>query len=240
MGKINMKKQIKCRVVFVVGGKGGVGKSWVISMTAQNLEANGIRYALIDGDDETSTTTRFFPTAIFLSIRSSVEIDRIVQMACDGAHDVILVDLPARAGDEFGDWFQVVPYQELEELGIRFTGIGVICGNKDSIECILRWLEFLGNHVDPVLALNRRDNLSIYENSRARQQFLAAGYPEIEIPKLEDRLVTELDKANWTINHALAATEPHFLTQLMSRARLRRYRDQVFAELNKIKTLIVP
>jgi hypothetical protein len=235
-----MKKHIKCRVVFVVGGKGGVGKSWVISLTAQHLEAKAIRFVLIDGDDETSTTTRFFPTAIFLSIRSSVEIDRIVQMACAGTHEVILVDLPSRAGNEFRQWFGIVPWEELEELGIRFTGVGVICGNKDCIECILWWLEFLGHHVDPVLALNRRDNLSLYEGSRARQQFLTAGYPEIEIPKLEDRLGTELDKANWTIGHALAATEPHFLTQLMSRARLRRYRDQVFAEFDKIKSLLIP
>jgi hypothetical protein len=230
----------KCLIVFVIGGKGGVGKSWLVGLLVQWLELLGVVFGLFDCDDETSTTTRFFPAAQFLAIRSSAEIDRIVQLAAEGKYAVIVVDLPARAGDEFQQWFSIVPWQELAEIGVRFTAVGVISGSKDSIECVLNWQEFLGDHVGYVIALNRRDKLDIYESSRARQQFQAAGYPEIEIPKLDEKFAAALDKSNWTINQALTATEPHLLTQLMSRARLRRYRDEIFVQFNKVKTYLLP
>lgn len=230
----------KCIVVFTIGGKGGVGKSWVVSLLVQWLEILAMIFAIIDCDDETSTTTRFFPKALFMAIRSNTEIDQIVQLASEGKYSVIVVDLPARAGDEFQSWFALVPWEELKELGVHFTAIGVVCGNKDSIECILRWREFLGENVSYVLALNRRDKLDIYESSRARQEFLAAGYPEVEIPKLDEKFAAALDKSNWTISAALNSVEAHYLTQLMSRARLRRYQAQVFEEFNKIKTYLLP
>jgi hypothetical protein len=235
-----MNKPTKCRIVFTMGGKGGAGKSGVISKIAQKLQRDGIEFVIVDADDETSTTSRFFPSAIFIAIRSILDIDRIVEMALSGKYSVILVDLPARASAEFSEWVKVVPWEELREMGIAWTAIGVVCGNKDSIECILNWIEFLGSNVDYVIVLNRRDCLTLYEESRARQTFIAAGYQEIEIAKLDERYSYELDKKSWTITAALNSSEPHFLTQLMSRARLRRYLDTVFLELDKIGPLLHP
>ena len=150
------------------------------------------------------------------------------------------VGAPARAGDEFQGWFGIVPWDELTELGIRFTALCVVAGAKDSIESVLRWREFLGDHVDYVLALNQRDDLSIFMSSRARDQFNAAGVVTVEIPKLDERFAAALDRANWTLSAALASTDPNFLTQIMSRARLRRYRDQVFTQFESTKPLLIP
>jgi hypothetical protein len=236
-----MKAKITCRLVYTVGGKGGGGKSFCVSLLTQYLDSLNITYKLYDCDDETSTTSRLFPqSAKFLAIRSASEIDHLVQTATEGKVEVVLVDLPARAGDEFQNWFSIVPWDELATLGVRFTSIGVVSGAKDSIEAILRWCEFVGSNVDHVLALNRRDDLSIYESSNARCKFRSEGVPEIEIPKLDERFAAALDRANWPISTALASSEPHFLTQLMSRARLRRYRDQVFTQFETIKHLLIP
>ena len=235
-----MKTKIRCRVVFTVGGKGGIGKSWLIGLLAQWLEFQRASFQVYDGDEETSTTSRFLSAAKFLAIRSSVEIDQLVQVAAEGQYQTILVDLPARAGDEFQNWFAVVPWDELSELGIRFTALCVVAGAKDSIEAVLRWREFLGNYVDYVLALNQRDDLGIFLSSRARDQFNAAGVVTVEIAKLDERFATALDRANWTLTAALTSTAPHFLTQIMSRARLRKYRDQVFAQFEIIKHLLIP
>jgi hypothetical protein len=235
-----MKTPVKCRIVIVVGGKGGVGKSIAVSLCAQFLSERGVAFLLIDGDEETSTTTRFFPSARFLNIRSSVEIDAIVQLAAEGQYQTILVDLPARAGEEFQDWLKVVPWDQLAELGIAFTFLGVVAGNKDALECIVRWFDYPGNNGDKVLFLNRRDRLDLYEASNSRQSFLAAGYPEVEIAKLEETLATELDRKNWTITAALEAKEPHLLTQIMSRSRLRKYLEVAFSRLSIIKHLLIP
>lgn len=235
-----MSPKISCRIVFVVGGKGGVGKSWLIGLVAQWIELLGVGFALFDCDDETSTTSRFFPEARFLAIRSAVEIDQIVQLAAEGKYSVLLVDLPARAGDEFKDWFGVVPWDEFANEGIRFTALGVVSGAKDSIEAILRWREFLDDHVDYLIALNRRDNLDIYLTSHSREQFRTAGIPEIEIPRLDERFAAALDRSNWTIAAALKCAEPHFLTQIMSRSRLHRYREDVFRQFEAIRHLFIP
>lgn len=235
-----MSSKLKCRICFVVGGKGGVGKSFCIGLAKSWADANGIDVLLYDCDDETSSTSRFQAEARFLAIRSASEIDALIQAAITENYRLILVDLPARAGDEFQNWFSIVPWNELGDLGVRFTAIGVISGAKDSLEAVLRWREFLGEHVDYLIALNHRDSLDIYLSSRSREQFLAAGIREIEIPKLDERFATALDKANWTIDAALQSTEPHFLTQLMSRARLRRYREQVFHQLDQAKSILLP
>lgn len=235
-----MSARIMCRIVFTIGGKGGVGKSWLVALIMQWLDLIGIKAALFDCDDETSTTTRFFPQAKFLAIRSPIEIDHIVQIATSGEYSVVLVDLPARAGDEFQNWFSIVPWEELAGLGVHFTAIGVVSGAKDSIECVLRWREFLGDKVDYVLALNRRDDLGIYSSSHAREEFRTAGVPEIQIMRLDERFASALDRANWTIAAALSSMEPHILTQLMSRARLRRYRDAVFAQFDLVKNHLIP
>jgi hypothetical protein len=235
------KAKSRCKIWFVIGGKGGTGKSFVISIVYQFLFAIGVVVELFDCDDETSTSSRFFPkTAKFLSIRSGTDLDQIVQLAVEGTQSVVLVDLPARAGDEFQAWFDVIPWKELAALGVSFGAIGIVSGSKDSLESVLRWREFLSDRVDYILALNRRDNLDIYFRSRAREEFISAGIPELEIPQLEAHLATELDRVSWTITHALECSEPHFLTQLMSKARLRHYRDRVFEELNKIKPCLVP
>jgi hypothetical protein len=233
-----MNRELKCRIVFTVGGKGGVGKSAFIRNYAEACEAKSVRYKLVDCDDETSTLTRFHREARFVAIRSPLEIDALVQIAVEERPEVLAVDLPARAGEEFQAWFSLVPFDELRAVGVTFTAVGVVAGSKDSIECILRWREFLGGRVDWIIVLNRRDDLSLYMASNARTRLLSEGIPEIEMPKLDERLATELDKLNWTLSRALSATEPCYLTQLMPRARLRRYQAAVFAEFEKIKALL--
>jgi hypothetical protein len=116
--------------------------------------AKSVHCKLVDCDDETSTLTRYFPEARFVPIRSPLEIDALVQMALDERPAVLAVDLPARAGEEFQAWFSLVPFDELRAVGVTFTAVGVVAGSKDSIECILRWREFLrGGQVDWVIVL---------------------------------------------------------------------------------------
>lgn len=236
-----MNAETACKIVFPVGGKGGVGKTAFVKNFAEICMAKSVHCKLVDCDDETSTLTRYFPEARFVPIRSPLEIDALVQMALDERPAVLAVDLPARAGEEFQAWFSLVPFDELRAVGVTFTAVGVVAGSKDSIECILRWREFLrGGQVDWVIVLNRRDDLSLYLASNARKRWLNEGVPEMEMPKLDERIATELDKSNWTIHRALSATEPCYLTQLMTRSRLRRYQDAVFTQFEQHKLHLFP
>lgn len=235
-----MKASHKCRIVFTVGGKGGVGKSWLVALVVQWLRSLGVDVVVLDCDDETSTTTRFHPDAKFIAIRNATEIDQIVELALTGGASVLVVDLPARAGEEFAAWFALMPWAELAEQGVRFTAMAVVAGTKDSIEAAIRWRDFLGSNVDFVAVLNQRDDLTTYLGSRTRQAFTTSGVAECVIPKLDERIASALDSRSWTIANALQSEEPHFLTQLMTRARLRRYRDQAFANFEQIKPQLLP
>lgn len=228
------------RILFPIGGKGGVGKSWLVLLLVQWLNSLGVRFRALDCDDENSTLTRFFPAAEFVGIRDNFAIDRLIQSTLEGGDPVTVVDLPARCSEEFARWFAVVPWEDLAASGVRFTAIGVIEQSKDSLASIFHWREFLGKNVDYLIALNRNtEDLGVYFASNARKQFLAEGLIEVEVPKLDQPLVTELERSNLTIAQAIAATEPGPLTQVMNRARLRRYLKHAFAELEKGRKVLL-
>jgi len=239
---MSAKSSIKRRIAFTCGSKGGDGKSWLIIHALQWLRAIGVDVVVIDTDDETSTLSRFIPEAKFIPIRYPTAIDGISQTAVECPKDVVvLVDLPARAGTEFGEWFELIPWNELEDQGVKFTALAVVAGTKDSIEGAIRWKAFLkdGNAAF-VVAVNERDDVGTYLASKTRQSFQAAKVPELFIPKMDPRISAALDARSWTITHALQVEQADYLTQLMSRARLRRYRDQVYSQFETVKAHLLP
>ncbi len=231
----------KHRVVFPVGGKGGVGKTWTMLLLLQWIESLGVRFRALDCDDENSSLSRFYSEAEFVEIRDQFAIDKLVQTAVDGNVAVTLVDLPARCSEEFEQWLGVVPWEELAATGMKFTAIGVLEQSKDSLASVMHWHEFLGQHVDYVIALNRKtDDGGLYLGSKARKELQKQGVVEIEVPKLDDRLVRELERTNVSIAGALASKEASELTQVMNRSRLRRYLSTAFAEFEKGRSVLIP
>src|ERR1019366_7223872 len=195
----------------------------------------------IEADEETSTLSRFME-ARFVEIRNPTAIDEIIQIAIEAPTDVVVVvDLPARAGNEFGEWFGLIPWDDLAQQGIKFTALAVVAGTKDSIEGAIRWRDFLkGGNSAFIVALNERDDVSTYLGSKTRLGFQADMIPELSIPKMDSRLSAALDARSWTIAHALQTEQADYLTQLMSRARLRRYRDQIYSQFETVKTHLLP
>ncbi len=235
-------KSYRYRIIFPIGGKGGVGKSWIILLILQWLVSIGMRFRALDCDDENSTLTRFFSAAEFVRIRDNFAIDRLVQSTVESDVPVTLVDLPARCSDEFEKWFAVVPWEDMTAAGVRFTAIGVVEQSKDSLASILHWKEFLGDHVDYLIAVNRNaEDVGVYLESNARKKFLAAGITEIEIPKLDKLLVTELERTNLTVAGAITSPPAgSLLAQVMNRSRLRRYLASAFEQIEKGRGILAP
>jgi len=218
-----------------------VGKTWVMLLILQWLEKLSVSFRALDCDDDNSTLLRFYPDAKFVDIRDQFDIDRLVQPALEEGIAVTVADLPARCSKEFGEWSKVVPWEELEAAGVRFTAIGVVEQSKDSVASIQHWREFLGGHVDYLIAVNRKtDDASVYLGSKARKEFQKEGMIEIEVPKLDDRLVRDLEKGNLSIACAIGSNEAGELSQVMNRSRLRRYLAAAFAQLEKGRTVLVP
>jgi hypothetical protein len=245
MSKPNPPKKM---VVFTIGGKGGVGKSWLVSLLTDWYRARKIPFRAIDLDNENSTFSRFYPEADYVDITSPQELDAMIDGIIQNDAAVTLIDMRAASTDRLDPWLKKTDFIEAlrEEYGIAFTAVGVVDSSADSVSNIGYWARDVlggGKAFQFVIAQNqvRGEELS-YTDSKERAEYAKTFKPaEIVIPKLEDWLHRELEKADLTVGAAVeskGAKSP--LTTFMNRTRLKRYQAAVFAEFDKIKDRLAP
>jgi hypothetical protein len=137
---IDPKEHMK-RVVFTMGGKGGVGKTGCMLALAEWFEANQIPFTLLDLDTENKTRGSlkhyFDGAARKVNIHTPAGLDTFIDHMADGA-PVILADMGAGSGQVAHEWFDTM-YEDVAEQGIIFTAIGVITSDPASVESVLSW-----------------------------------------------------------------------------------------------------
>src|SRR6266516_4004415 len=113
------------RVILSMGGKGGVGKTGVMTGLAEWFEANQIPVKLLDLDTENKargSLTHFFVGRVpKVNIHTSAGLDSFVDHLADGS-PVILADMGAGSGQITYDWFEKM-YPDVTDAGIVFTTI---------------------------------------------------------------------------------------------------------------------
>jgi len=235
-------------VVFTIGGKGGVGKSWLIALLTDWYRARKIAFRAIDLDNENNTFSRFYREAQYVDITSQQELDAMIDGIIQDAAPVTVIDMRAASTDRLDPWLKKADFIQAlqDEYGIAFTAIGVVDSSADSVSNIGFWARDVlggGGVFRFVIALNqvRGEELS-YTDSKERAEYQKTLKPaEIVLPKLEDWLHRELEKADITVGAAVALTDPkNPLTTFMNRTRLKRYEAAVFAEFDKIKDRLAP
>ena len=96
------------RVVFTMGGKGGVGKTGCMLALAEWFEANQIPFTLLDLDTENkargSLKHYFNGAARKVNIHTPAGLDTFIDHLDDGA-PVILADMGAGSGQVAHEWF---------------------------------------------------------------------------------------------------------------------------------------
>ncbi len=123
-GKEGVKNMNK-RVILSMGGKGGVGKTSVITGLAEWFRENQSPVKLLDLD--TGNKARGSPAHFFgedapkVNIHTPAGLDSFVDELTDGP-PVILADMGAGAGQVTYDWFDRM-YPDVSEAGILFTAI---------------------------------------------------------------------------------------------------------------------
>ena len=99
---------VEKRVILSMGGKGGVGKTSVITGLAEWFEENEIPVKLLDLDTENKargSLTHFFGGRVpKVNIHTPAGLDAFIDELTDGA-PVILADMGAGAGHVTYDWF---------------------------------------------------------------------------------------------------------------------------------------
>jgi hypothetical protein len=236
-------------IIFTAGAKGGTGKSTAARFLITYLRGHGADPLLLDLDDENRTLSRFFPEAIQIEIKKKSSHDVLIEKSLNGT-SLIVADLKAGTGREVLDWWLDVPFEELNSLDLSFVCVASVTSSPDSVQSFLNWVAALRDHVTYVVFRNLKDGdfLSDYDGSNEALSFRRKFCPHhVLLPRLDDEYVTELERLNLTIAEVLDSANGMsargkdigpLLGRLMVRARLRRFQQAVYDQLDPVRELL--
>ena len=226
------------RIDTIINGKGGVGKSFFAVNLIQYLKDKSIPHDGIDTDNENSTLKRFHPEATFLDIEDAKEIDSI--FAALDTTDLVVVDCRAASTDIFLNYFEELEiFRLLEKSGASMTVVSPVNHETDSVEQIRNISERLNDRCNYLIVKNQAlsERFGNYEQSKTRARLVEQlGAKEIQMPKLYDWLVADLNKRDLTITPAIR----HESFTLFDRQRLCNWQRRFYEELETVTDLLLP
>ena len=240
-------KKLKKKVAFSMGGKGGGGKTTVISALAEWYEENQIPCTLLDLDIENKkkgSFSHFFPDrAVKIDISTPAGLDAFIDHA-DKEPDIILADMGAGSGKISSAWFNSM-YESIADT-LSFTAIGVVTSDPASVESLLNWAAQLQNRVSYLVVLNQQEDIQIdfayWEKSAEAIAFRAAFNPpiihmEARLPDLQHALRNHGFTLGKVAAREVTGTE---LSKSSLVIRAQAYRRQLFAEFDRVKEALLP
>jgi len=226
------------RLVLILNGKGGVGKSFFAVNFVQFLKDRGIAHTAIDSDNENSTLKRFHPDTRFLDLDNRRELDGI--FGALEKSNLVVMDCRAASTDLFIDYFAEINLPAvLTELGAELTLVMPVNHESDSVDQIQRLTGEFGKKCSYVVVRNasHSDSFTLFDSSEVRAQLKdkLAGQ-EISMIRLQDWLVEALNAENLTIS---AATK-HPAFSLLDRQRLQTWQRKLYAEIDSAADSLLP
>jgi len=235
------------RVIFSMGGKGGVGKTNIMAGLAEWFEENQIPVTLLDLDTENKakgSLTHFFGGRVpKINIHTPAGLDAFVDILAEDA-PAILADMGAGAGQITHDWFDKM-YPDVADVGIVFTAIGVVTSDPASVESVLNWAAALQDRVAYVIVennLTEHTDFTYWQENDQAEEFRKRFQPAII--RLDYRLA-DLENAvrNYGVTLGQVAGRTTTATELQKASlvmRAQSYRRRMFAEFDKVKELLLP
>jgi hypothetical protein len=226
------------RLVLILNGKGGVGKSFFAVNLVQFLKDKGIAHIAIDSDNENSTLKRFHSDARFLDLDNRRELDGI--FAALEKSNLVVMDCRAASTDLFIDYFTEIDLPAvLAALGSTLTLVIPVNHEADSVDQVQRLADLFGKQASYVVVRNaaHSDSFALFESSEVRAQLRdKLGGREIAMTRLQDWLVEALNAESVTIT--AAAKHPSF--SLLDRQRLQTWQRKLYAEIESAAESLLP
>jgi MinD-like ATPase involved in chromosome partitioning or flagellar assembly len=235
------------RVIFTMGGKGGVGKTGVMVALAEWFEANQIPVTLLDLDTENKargSLKHFFDgTVTKVNIHTPAGLDAFVDHLESGA-SIILADMGAGAGQVAADWFDAM-YEDVAALGVSFTAVGVVTPDPASVESVLAWANRLQERVQYVVVENATSAISdftYWKSTDQAQRFREAFSPEIlrmefRLAELENPIRQHGVRLGHVVERKVKVSELNRASLVM---RAQSYRRRLFAEFDRTREAFLP
>jgi len=235
------------RVVFTMGGKGGVGKTGVVVALAEWFQANEIPVTLLDLDTENKargSLKHFFNgTVTKVDVHTPAGLDSFVDHLDDGT-PIILADMGAGAGQVAAGWFDSM-FEDVAATGIRFTAVGIVTPDPASVESVLAWANRLQDRVQYVIVENATSALAdftYWHSTKQANQFRQAFGPailqmEFRLAELENPLRQHGIQLGQVANRKTVVDELKRASLVM---RAQSYRRRLFSEFDRTREAFLP
>ncbi len=238
---------ISKRVIFTMGGKGGVGKTSFVLAVAEWYENHQIAVRLLDLDTENkargSLKHYFDGTVTKVNIHTAAGLDAFVDHLAEDT-PIILADMGASSGQVTHEWFDSM-FEDVAATGVAFTAIGIVTPDPASVESILSWAARLQDRVSYVVVENattHQADFSYWRESKQANQFRAAFQPiilamEFRLPDLENPARQHGVTLTQVVERRVTIPE---LRRASLVIRAQSYRRRLFEEIERAKSLLLP
>ena len=235
------------RVVFTMGGKGGVGKTGVVVALAEWFQANEIPVTLLDLDTENKargSLKHFFNgTVTKVDVHTPAGLDAFVDHL-DGGTPIILADMGAGAGQVAAGWFDSM-YEDVAATGVRFTAVGIVTPDPASVESVLAWANRLQDRAEYVIVENATSALAdftYWRSTKQANQFRQAFAPailqmEFRLAELENPLRQHGIQLGQVADRKTMVDELKRASLVM---RAQSYRRRLFSEFDRAREAFLP
>ena len=240
--------ETKSRLVLTQGGKGGTGKTSLVTALVDWYNEHKNPYTLLDLDTEASKSrgslVHYFPgKASKVDINQPDGLDHLLNVLQDGP-PIVVADMGAGSGQTAYAWFDSM-YEGARDLGVAFTAIGMLTPDPATMDSVLRWADALQDRTDYLIvknAINNPSDFSFWDLSERASLFRTAMKPSVI--EMEHRIPSvELHARNHGLTIDRIASRDHDiaeLNQLASVIRAQAYRRRIYAQFDSVKDLLLP
>src|SRR5437660_11780392 len=229
---------MKKRLILILNGKGGVGKSFFAVNFIQYLKDHEISYAAFDSDDENSTLKRFHSEVEFIDPGHAPDIDLMVEALAD--KDVVVVDCRAASTRIFLGYFEETELPTvLEGLSAGLTIASPVNHELDSIYQIQRVVNAMAGKADFLIIRNEvhGEGFDLFDKSKLRQKLLSdLGAKEIVVTEMSKWLVEGLQPNKLTPTQARDQQDD----SIVDRQRLVMWQRGFYEQLDSVQELLLP
>jgi len=224
------------RLILILNGKGGVGKSFFAVNFVQYLKDHEIFHWATDTDNENSTLKRFHPDVEFIDLQETTELDRML-LALE-QHTLVIVDCRAASTDVFLDYFTEIDiFSVLEELDTELAIVSPINHEADSLEQLRVITEILEGNCHYLVVRNESHSTQfrLYDESKIRKKLLKDFTAmELSLPKMQDWLVTTLNETNTTASAAVLQRKLSLLDRQRLKTWVKLFEEQLTPTLQTL------
>lgn len=224
------------RLVMLLGGKGGTGKTTFGRLLVDELCRLGVEYLAFDADKENPDFHAFyqnFGTGVrLLDLLEIKQAKHFFTQLKEEDPSVVVCDLPGATGEKLRQIIETFNlFKVATDLGYGCTIVSVLNLGRSPIRSLRVMHDFCAERADYVVVRNlcwgKAEEFVRWEGSETRKSILAAGGIEIQLPALEASVFDQLEDSNMAFSQAISADDFPFGDSLMVDAFLSLARPEL-------------